>query len=152
MYVQCTRTGGIPPGGPRPPLSIRHRLLPHFLHPRVHPCYNQFMDPTPAPDPDPTPNPKEDHTNIDELLMQIEVDAAKEQYNGHRFRVRLPSLEYGDEGPVPLFKDLQISDFAIMPGGELIFYRTGEQEDGSGPVTRVVQVYARHEWEGFERL
>jgi hypothetical protein len=111
------------------------------------------MDSTPAPDPDPnpTPNPNEDHTNIDELLMQIEVDAAKEQYNGHRFRVKL-APGYGEEGPVPLFKDLQISDFAIMPGGELIFYRTGEQEDGSGPVTRVVQVYARGEWEGFERL
>ena len=87
------------------------------------------------------PNP-----GVDELLQQIELDSSVARLNENHLIVRLPPV--GDR-KVPDFLPVQISDFTILPNGELMLYRASAR-DGK-VVQHVVYVFSRDAWISFER-
>ena len=94
----------------------------------------------------------DDNVDINELLMSIEADGAREKlreqarsYNCYKFRVSLPVVDRGPE-----VVQVLASDFSILPGGELMFFRTEPHEETI--VQKICNVFASGEWIGFDRI
>ncbi len=81
--------------------------------------------------------------DIDNVLSGIEMDHTVDQLNGNTIALRTP------DGVL----EITMSDFSVLPGGELMIYRayvcpTGEKH----PHQQIASVYARGEWISFERV
>lgn len=97
-----------------------------------------------------TDSPEDPNQEVDSLLSSIEMEHTVSSLNDNDFIVKLPARP-GEK--VPQFMPLQVSDFTILPGGDLMFYKAYPCPHGeTHPHQSICNVFARGEWISFERI
>ncbi len=87
---------------------------------------------------------EQEHPEIDSVLSDIELDHTIAQMNDTTITLRFHVSEPWT---------IEIADFTILPGGELMLYRAVKCPSGkSHPHLLISHVFASGEWMCFERV